>query len=313
MIRSQTMMEINVASMIEVENIGKELIQRGWGQGSLLRIAPAFKMYLVAEKPSSVGVDTISTNPPTVRWNFQHEALDENDFFIIVSQPCDIQKSPNHEPYVEAMRVYSTNDRSIIHEASRNSVRYFLLRRYHSDNGQEEALIVDATIRLLLDKVSLLYLEPQAGIQASDKIMSRLFRRWLARRYDRPALDDDLVNAIQKPIIRAIDKLRPTDPLHDILDSIGEVLFLLQNETPPYKIILLFIRDERIDTQQISDEQVAELAGWIADILIKKGNAELIDWHIFSTEQISVKDYTNASKLPLDQYSSHLDENPEAI
>lgn len=306
------MTEINVEQMIEADNIGKELILRGWSQGSLLKIASASKIYLIAEKPTLEDHNTTSTSPPIVRWLIRQETSDGDDF-IIVSQPCDIQKPPKHEPYVEVMPIYWTNDRGIIHEASRNSIRYFLLRRYHSDNGQEEALIVDATIRLLLDKASLLHLEPLAGIQANDKIMSRLFRRWLARRYDRPALDDDLVNAIQKPIIRAIDKLRPIHPLQDILDGVGEVLFLLQNDASPYQIVLLFIQTERTDTPQINIEQAADLAGWIDDVLKKGGNAELIDWHMFSTDEISLKDYTNAFKLPLDQYSLHLDENPEAI
>lgn len=295
--------------MIEVDNIGKELIQRGWSQGGLLKVAPACKMYLAVEKTSLEGVDIISTNPSAVRWNIRQETLDEGDFFIIVSQPCDIQKSPKQEPYVEVMRVYWTNDRGIIHEASRNSVRYFLLQRRSSDNGQEEALIVDATVHLLLDKVSLLKLTPLAGIPADDKLALRLFRRWLARRYDRPALDDDLVDAIQKPIIKAIGKLQPSDPLHDILGGVGEVLFLLQNDTTPYQIVLLFIRAERSDTLQVSVEQAAKLAGWIDSILKKRGNAELNDWEILSTEEISLKDYTTALKLSLDQYSLHFDEN----
>jgi hypothetical protein len=302
------MTEINVEQMIEADNIGKELIRRGWSQGSLLKIASASKMYLIAEKPTPEDLNTTSTSTSIVRWLIRQETSDGDDF-IIVSQPCDIQKPPKHEPYVEVMPVCWTNDRGIIHEASRNSIRYFLLKRHRSDAGQEEAHIVDATIRLLLEKASLLYLEPLVGIQANDRVILRLFRRWLARRYDRPALEDDLVNAVQKPIVKAIGKLRTTDPLQDILDGVGEVLFLLQSGTLPYQMVLLFIRTERSDIPQISIEQAANLAGWIDDVLKKAGNAKLIDWHMFGTDEISLKDYTNAFKLPLDQYSLHLDES----
>ena len=282
--------------MIDVGNIGKELIQRGWSQGSLLRLNSASKMYLAVENPAM----------EDIRWHIQQELFSEDDLFIIVSQPCDIQKSSVHEPYVEAMRVFNTIDRKIIHEASRNSVRYFLVKRSRSKNGLEEALIVESTIRLTLDKPSLLYLTPLSNIQ--DEVVLRLFRRWLTRRYDRPALDDNLVDAVQKPIVKAIEKLRSTHPLQDILDGIGEVLFLLLNNTLPYHVVLLFIQDERSDVSKVNDEQAAELAGWISGVLNKGGNAKLSDWRILSTEQISLKAYTDAYKLPLDQYSLYLDE-----
>lgn len=301
-------MEINVAQMIEVNNIGKELIQRGWSQGCLVKVSSAFRMYLSLEKSTLGEIDPINTDPSVVQWSIQQEALDGQDCFIIISHSCDIQKSPKHEPYIEAMQAFSTNDRGMIHEASRNSVRYFLLRRYRSDRGQEEALIADATIRPSLEKASLLYLAPLTGIQ-TDKVILHLFRRWLARRYDRPALDDDLVNAVQKPIIKAIGKLRPTHPLQDTLDGISEVLFLLQNDTLPYQIVLLFMRTEHPDIPQVSIEQAADLAGWIDDILKRERGATLSNWGLFGTDEIRLKDYTNAFKLPLDQYSLHLDEN----
>ncbi len=301
------MVGINVAQMIEVNNIGKELIERGWSQGSLLKITSAPKMYLAAEQSTLESVNTTNTAPNFLRWFVRQETFHEDDLFIIVSQPCDIQKPPVHEPYVEVMRAYKTNERSIIHEASRNSVRYFLLQRSLSESGAEEALIVESTIRLPLDKASLLHLTPLSNIQ--DKVVLRLFRNWLARRYDRPALDDDLVNAVQKPIVKAIDRLRPAHPLHDILDGIGEVLLLLQNDTSPYQVALLFLRKERSDSMSVSDEQAANLAEWVEGVLNKSGNAALIDWDILNTDEISLKDYTNALKLSLDQFSLHLDEH----
>lgn len=285
--------------MIDAGNIGKELIQRGWSQGSLLKLSSASKVYLAVENPAQ----------EDIRWHIQQEPLNENDLFIIVSQPCDIQKSSVHEPYVEVMQVFSTNDRKIIHEASRNSVRYFLLKRSRSKNGLEEVLIVESTIRLTLDKLSLLYLTPLSNIQ--DEVVLRLFRRWLTRRYDRPALDDSLVNAVQKPIVKAIEKLRSTHPLQDILDGIGEVLFLLLNNTLPYQIVLLFIRDERSDVPQVNDEQAAELAGWMGGVLNKGGNAELSDWRILSTEEISLRAYASVYRLSLDQYSLGFDETDD--
>lgn len=294
--------------MIEVNDIGKELIRRGWIQGSLLKIASASKMYLAAEKPDWEDMNTFNINPPVLKWNVWQEPLDESDLLVIVSQSCDIQKSPYHEPFIEVMRACWTDDRAIIHEASRNSVRYFLLQRYHPQNEPERALVADATIHLLLEKISFLYLTPLTDLHINDRVVLRLFRRWLGRRYDRLALEDDLVNAIQKPVVKAIGRLRSTHPLHDVLDGIGEVLLLLQNNAPPYKIVLLFLRDERSDASSVSLEQAAQLVGWMDNVLQTNGNATLVDWRLLDTEDISLKVYTNALKLSLDQYSLHLDD-----
>lgn len=283
--------------MIDVDTIGIVLIQRGWNQGSLLRLNSASRLYLALE------------NPPRedMKWHTRQEPVAGDDLFVVISQPCDIQKSPLQEPYVEVMHVFTTEDRKIIHEASRNSVRYFFLGRIHTQDGSEEALIVESTIHLTLDKSSLLYLKPLPVSQ--DKATIRLFRVWLSRRYDRPALGDDLVTAIQRPIVKAIGKLRSTHPLQNTLDGIGEVLLSVENETSPYQIVLLFIRSERIDRPQVSEEQAAELAGWMRTVLNKEGSASLKDWHILGTDEISFRDYMKAYKLPLDQYSLELDDD----
>lgn len=279
--------------MIDTDTIGKELIQRGWSQGSVLQLKSASRLYLALENPPQE--DMI--------WQARQEPVIDSDLFVIITQPCDIQKSPSLEPFIEVMPVFTTAERRIIHEASRNSVRYFLLR----DMADQEtgALVVESTIRLTLDKSSLLFLTPISQIQ--DQVTLRLFGRWLARRYERPALEDDLVDAIQRPIVKAVGKLKSTHPLQTTLDGIGEVLFLIKNEARPYQVELIFMRSERSDTPHVSDEQAADLAEWMSTVLDKGGSASLKNWHIPGTDQISLRDYTSAHRLSLDQYSLLLD------
>jgi len=285
--------------MIDTDTIGKELIQRGWSQGSILQLNSASRLYLALENPLQEAMIWI--------WQTRQEPVIDSDLFVIISQPCDIQKSPSQEPFVEVMPVFTTAERRIIHEASRNSVRYFLLRGM--TDQETGALIVESTIRLTLDKLSLLFLTPISQIQ--NKVTLRLFGRWLARRYERPALEDDLVDAIQRPIVKAIGKLKSTHALQTTLDGIGEVLFLINNETRPYQVELIFMRSERSDMPHVSDEQAAALAGWMSTVLDKGGGASLQNWHIFGTNQISLRDYTSAYSLSLDQYSLFLDEADE--
>ena len=300
------------AQMIEADVVGVELIRLGWLQGSLLKAAFAQKAWLAlltAEKTlQDENSSTDDLASPGI-WSLQQETFDVNDFLIIVSQTCDIQKSPRQEPYVEAIRAYWTSERSIIHEAGKNSVRRFLVQRRITNDGKVEALIADATVRIQIEKAALLRLTPLASFKENDRITPHRFRQWLARRYNRPALPDDLVNAVQKPIVKAIDKLHETDDHHRILDGISEILFLPHDDTIPYKIDMLFIRDERIDAPIVSDEDAANLAGWISDVLRKGGNAELVHWEILSTKNISVYDYSNAYELPTDQYSLAQDES----
>ncbi len=86
---------------------------------------------------------------------------------------------------------------------------------------------------------------PKDGFRENDKVTPRKFSNWLAKRYNRPALPDDIVNAIQKPIVKAIDKLPQAHHLHQVLDGIDELLFFLRNDAVPFQIEMIFLRDER--------------------------------------------------------------------
>lgn len=292
--------------MIEADNVGVELIKRGWKQGSLLPTPSAVKSWLILAHTEEPALNEEGIDNPTGlsgTWKLQQEALDQNDFLIITSQACDIQRSPRQEPYIEVIRAYYTSKRSVIHEAGKNSIRRFLIERHTTNDGKIEALIADATVRILIGKSALLLLAPLAGFKENDTITPRQFRQWLAKRYDRLALPDEIVNALQKPIVKAVGKLHEADKLHYTLDGISEILFFPHNDAIPYKINLLFIRDERGIVPEVSNEDAETLAGWISNVLRKDGKAELINWEILSTKQISVYDYSNALELSLDQFS----------
>jgi hypothetical protein len=237
-------------------------------------------------------------------WILHHEVLDANDILIVSSQTCDIQRSSQHEPYVEVIRGYWTFDQNIMHQAGKNSSRLFLMRRRLDSESREKALIADAVTRIQIEKMSLLLFTPQSAFRENDRITPRKFSEWLARRYNRPVLPDAIVNAIQKPVVKAIDRLPVAHNLHRVLDGIDELLFLLRNDSVPFQVDMIFLRDERSDAPVVSDEDAARLGGWIADVLQKGKEAELTNWEILSRKEISVYDYSNAYELPLDYYTS---------
>jgi hypothetical protein len=300
--------------IIRPEVVGAALIQRGWRQGSLLETASAPKSWLTLSHQAEIPreeQDSSSNPTPPGNWNLHHEMLNSNDVLIVASQTCDIQKSSMQEPYIEVIRGFWTSDRSIMHQAGKNSSRLFLMQSRTRSSESKDALVADATVRIQIEKAALLALTPQYGFKENDKVTSAKFSNWLARRYNRPALPDAIVDAIQKPIVKAIDKLPASHNLHPVLDGIDEILFFLRNDSVPFQVDMIFLRDERNDAPYVNDEDAARLGGWIANTLLKGNEAELMDWEILSRKEISVYNYGNAYELPLDYYSSW-DESTES-
>src|SRR5450759_2582081 len=190
--------------IIRPEVVGATLIQRGWRQGSLLETASAPKSWLTlshqVEIPREDQDSSINPTPPGT-WILRHEMLNSNDVLIAVSQTCDIQKSSMQEPYIEVIRGFWTSDRSIMHQAGKNSSRLFLMQSRTHSSESKDGLVADATVHIQIEKAALLALTPQYGFKENDKVTSAKFSNWLAMRYNRPALPDAIVDAIQKPVV----------------------------------------------------------------------------------------------------------------
>ncbi len=292
-------------STADVVHVGIELIQQGWIQGSLLHHTSAPKKYAVQALVEQDEIENIKANgsSPSHQWKMRQVELDENDLLVIVSQTCDIQKAPDKEPYIEAIRAYWTGDRDIIHQAKRNSVYYFPVKERITSDALKETLIVDLRPRLLIEKEALLKYQPESFFDSENSSISRRFRQWLGRRYLRQALANELVTAIQQPVVNAIRRLRLTDPLQDTLDNLREIRFFLLNETAPYEIEMLFLSDKDSETPPVTDEEAARLGDWMDRVLRSGGNVVSYTWHMYSTQEISVDDYENAYELPLHEFS----------
>jgi hypothetical protein len=292
-------------SSLDVVHAGIKLIQQGWIQGSLLHSASSPKRYMVQRLVGRGEGETIEADAtlPSNQWKMKEVVFDENDLLVIISQVCDIQKAPDKEPYIEAACAYWTNDRNILHQAKRNSVYYFPLKERISANNRKEALIVDQRHRLLIEKEALLECHPLSYFDSENAAILRRFRQWLGRRYLRQALANELVVAIQQPVVNGIRRLSSHDPLQDILDNLREIRFLLLNETAPYEIEMLFLFDEDSENPSLTNEEAARLANWMDMVLKSEGNVASYTWHMYSTQEISVYDFENAYELALHEFS----------
>jgi hypothetical protein len=280
--------------------------QNLWAQGCLLKATSL--------KASSI-VPT-SNDGTSLNGQVEQEAFDD-EFFVVISHTCDIQKASNKEPYIEIMRVFRTSDGKY---KNNNSIRYHVLK-YEKPNKKGSALVADATIRLQIKKDDLLPLTPIICIPETDTFRIHRFREWLTKRYDRQAIPDDIVENIQKPIVDAVKQLekqydkaakegKPIDvsPPLKALRDIWRIQYFTSTDVLPYQVEMIFIRDEREDITPIEEEaeedNVSKLADWINGIFENSGNkAELNEWELVGTKDINLYDFLHSYDLPLDDYT----------
>jgi hypothetical protein len=287
------------------QEVVAESNQHKWSQGCLLKATSVKLSWLTLTNNVAVppeNQETVITSNSQLSWKIEHRTLDNEDFLVVVSQTCDIRRLASKEPYVEAIRAYWTDDKSLINEAKTNSIRHFPLQFRNVDKKQV-ALIADATIRVQIEKDSLLSLEPITCFREDDRATPLLFRRWLAERYGRQAVPDEFVNAIQKPIVRAVKKLKSTENLFRIFGSIWRIQYLIRNNERPYQVEMLFIETERKDISPTEAEDRARLADWISTLLNNDGGAELIYWESLDTKNTNLYDFLHSYELPLDSYT----------
>jgi hypothetical protein len=221
------------------------------------------------------------------------------DALVVVSHDCDLVRSEDKEPRVEAMVASWTEDAGSIREAGRNATRKFLIQ---VDQNGQRGLIADASKRVQIPKAVLRQHHPVEG-PAAGRLMR--FRHWLGERYSRPPIPDEVVKAIQRPVVQAIKRLNAADPKHVILDAIGEIRFLIQNDEPPYDVDLLFIREDTQDGgyADVSEEQIATVAGWLSEVLRRGEGVREVAWAPYTPGTISWEDYRSSTRLQLDEFT----------
>jgi len=226
-------------------------------------------------------------------WELASEVL-EGAGLVIISQDCDVFAALKSEPRVEAIAARWTDDRTTIHTARKgNSSRLFLLR----EQGKE-ALVADIRYRVAVDKQALLGQSFETIFQ--DERARMRFSNWVARRYNRPAIPNDLVEAVQKPVVRAVGQLaRKGDAPFETLERIAEIRFAVSGERP-WIVDLFFLIEPG---EAIDAEEEAEVAGWIDGVLAGGGAVSTTRPFFLTETSISLHDYLSTTQLQLDHFS----------
>lgn len=114
-------------------------------------------------------------------------------------------------------------------------------------------LVAHAKYPVVIDKEALLRVTPEPW-PSDDRRLVR-FVRWLARRFDRPALPDELVEAFQKPIELVLAELEKqhlgvmaafSRAFHEVRVNLPEA------EEPPYFLQLVLIANQPRLTEEES-------------------------------------------------------------
>jgi hypothetical protein len=271
-----------VSERAAAEDVGATLIGRGWRQGRLL---------------PSVGHAWFEL-ADAGEWAVRTRAPEPGERLVVVSQECDIAAAS--EPFVEAMPCSWQPKGTPAYNAGRrgNSGRSFLIRRTTDADGREGGDVVDATRRLQIAKASLLAVMPTTVIAPNDRDTLRRFRAWLGGRYSRPALDQRIVDAVQKPILQGLAKLPRHSQFAEAVDLIREIRFFPLPDEPPFALdLVVLVDDEALRT----DERISGFLRLI-ELWLKAPPAEcrMAGSEVVSAESLSVATYEQTLRLPLD-------------
>lgn len=280
---------------------GTEAAEPDWEQGSLLPadagvlplqwVHPA-NPQLKAGK-SAMKVAERDGMPLTTPFTVKVPAK-QGDRMMVITQTCDIVKSPGEMPQVEVGRVFTTTSETMIaHAQDFGSARYFRVNAL----DQPEALIFDYGHRALLDKGFLGAVKPDnALVDGWDVAQRERLARWLGQRYSRPAIADEDYEQITRPVRDAWKTLVETEPdtAADYNRTFSEwryrreedgslTLYLLSPEPEPDAVLALEVGDF------LADAIKTKFSGAVTVATDRRSYHTFTKADELSTEQISME------------------------
>lgn len=249
-------------SAASLAGLGRTLYELGWRQGTLFLASAVSPTYFAACEGSLRAVEPAS----------QSEC-----YFVLVTQDCDLVAKK--ESLVEALQCRAEEGYRI----RSNNWREYVVQEHPE-------LVAEAAHRVLLDKSALAELKPVGRV--SDE---RAFARWLARRFDRPAVPDSIVECFQKPandVMRRFFKRSATDArlFNEVVREIR--VNLPSSVDPPYALHLTIL----LEGNGISADQLAVVEA-VRDLVLERfGPSDPLvaldrEIRLLSDEEMTVAEY----------------------
>lgn len=217
---------------------GRILHGIGWRQGSTFRLEGA-----------TVYANDVSLDSNAPKHNVHTKPVASKHLLVVVSQECDIVAKDYEEPYIEALVCRKAKERRIAQIQNRTA-RYFAL--------PEASLEIVAPYRVLVKKTALLNITPEQWPGTGESL--ELFVRWLAARFDRPAVPDELVDLFDRPIRDLFSAMATEEEgaLKAFNTSVREIRVTPPlTDKPPFEIYitLLLASEDGLTIEQVSSIQ----------------------------------------------------------
>lgn len=265
------------------------LIATGWQQGSLLPensgISPTAWASHQSQGNAKVRKEATSRTRHgdlTAPFLWQRPSAKGNRLALITQQ-CDVVKSPDDFPFVEFALVIETKNEHLIREAeSLTSARYFRLDRADDDTGS--AQILDIACKTQADKGILhLHAADNTHVNQMDDTRRSILREWLGRRLGREAVSDDDTKRIVEPIREAWKTLAAEEPetASRWNEKIAEFRFRHDASRLQLYVIGHDVNDEADTDLLVASDWAVTTASWVEEQI----DVTIIDeWHFSIAE-----------------------------
>ena len=259
------------------------LLASGWQQGSLLPadtcvsavawINDESQGHQKARKDAASRRRAGKLDGPYV----YERATRPTDRMVLITQDCDIVKSPDEFPYVEFALVLETQKDGVVGEADTlTSARFFRM----GDPGDGPPVrVLDVRFKAQADKGFLVTTPPDNTLLATMTERRRAaLRIWLGRRLGREAVSDDDSRRIVEPVRSAWKQLCADSPerAQDWAAMTSELRFRHADG----RLRLYAVTHEGIDP---ANPDVLEMLSWIV---------EAIDWPSLSVDLTITSEWT---------------------
>lgn len=303
------------------KQVARALRAQGWAQGSVLdfdfhafvfdpeepkaRIARGFLnrwRQEVTARARATGQDA-PVMPPALSADYGTIGApsDVRQKAIVVSQTCDILADADDEPWVEIMRL-ARGDDFMVRMGSGKSARVFCV-----DHGS--AWVADARHRTRVDKgvllaqgTAFLAVGARMEILPPEEILRNRFRLWLGRRFTRPALPDDLDDALRRPLEMILSS---TDPdgiaLANAYHVCSEIRHQVVGATAPYQVHMLFLTDHARDAKDIEARVTGLIAALSANL--ERTVVSHLSGDVRGLDEISAATYLQTQPFLLDYFT----------
>jgi hypothetical protein len=267
-------------------HIGDLLVERGWEQGSVFRVPEGLEICFVSNEPGQVEAGAA----------IQQKArrVKARERLVVVTQTCDIKAGEQAEPTVEAL-ICTVEKPAFVQRVGPNSARWFVI-------DAPAGLVAQAKYRVQIAKPVLAQLEPERWPGTVER--REQFVRWLARRYGRPAVDDRIVEAFQRPVTALFDQLVDEQPelVAAFNGAVREVRITQPaTEEPPFTLVVVLVTRGGALTEE-EQRAIGEVAGALdSEIDPRVVQVEAVE--VRSEDTYAVRDYFATVPLYLEYFT----------